>query len=74
MSMRKKIFLPEWTDLLVKPWKRFKAEGIVLKLASLKPNVSAEALTFGNSHCILDTATSNPIPPEMNLRDGEINC
>ncbi|EDP67062.1 hypothetical protein CAT7_00830 [Carnobacterium sp. AT7] len=59
----------------MKPWERFKPEKIVLKLTSLKPNVSAaEALTFGNSHCILDTATTNPIPPEMNLRDGEINC
>lgn len=63
--MRQEKFLLESTDVLVKPWERFKPEGIVLKLASLKPNVSAEALTFGNSHCILDTATSNPIPPEI---------
>lgn len=38
---------------------------IILKLSSLKPNVIAEESTLGNAHCILYTATSNPIPPEI---------
>ena len=44
----------------VEPWDR--PEPVVSELASFKPTVHAEARTVGNSHRILATATSTPLP------------